>query len=343
MTIAFNEYQSLESVASAPGAPNRCVPERIKELALLEHLTKDSSVLDIGCNRGYFGICLSPHIRDYTGIEHSSEVRHGIDEAAARGLKNLNFVEAPFGRDVPGKYDMILLLAIILYIDTENFAEWLEDHLNPGGVVIIEGHPRGYMGEPEATLNPLVSELNDRMDHALTIEVRDRELTRQVFTHKRHDAAGMASRVFFQNGLVRKKYRKPNETYGEFFPGGRVSPVEVASHWKNEAWALRHLFGVPGVPVVTIIDDDNKYIVMENVGAPVTKDTLPDNWREQLESTTADMASRGVYHADARPKNICVKDGKLTLIDFGMVYNTRIDGWAPPIEWIERMISPPRA
>ena len=56
---------------------------------------------------------------------------------------------------------------------------------------------------------------------------------------------------------------------------------------------------------------------MEYVGEPIRRYNLPADWRDQAERILAALASVGCCHNDIKCDNLMVRDGKLTLVDFG--------------------------
>lgn len=155
----FNKYQTLGNDAAAPGAPNRSVPQRIQDYGLNRFVTPLSSVLDIGCNRGYFGIVLSRGIRSYTGIDHDvNEISYGKKEATRLRLSNVDYTCTGFEQfKTNQKYDIVFSFAVHAYVKMapSDYASKINALLNPGGYLILESHPVGYMGEPAKRLNKL--------------------------------------------------------------------------------------------------------------------------------------------------------------------------------------------
>lgn len=177
----FPDYQCLdEGTQGEPAKANRSVPDRIKDYRLMNYVTKDSAVLDLGCNRGYFGIVLSPDILYYVGIESDSkQIAFGIEEATKRKLKNVGLYNQKFN---PNKetFDIILCLAFHSYVDMSmfDFANYLMGALQPNGYLFLEGHPKDYRGEPYRYFNPLMTFLTGRLNIIEERYVKDRELKR---------------------------------------------------------------------------------------------------------------------------------------------------------------------
>lgn len=56
---------------------------------------------------------------------------------------------------------------------------------------------------------------------------------------------------------------------------------------------------------------------MNYVGEPTRHYNLPKNWRDQAERILAALEAAGCCHNDIKCDNLMVRDGKLTLVDFG--------------------------
>lgn len=130
---------------------------------------------------------------------------------------------------------------------------------------------------------------------------------------------GMVSRTYLQNGIVSKQYFTPFHEYV-----GR----NIKFHWKNEIKALNLLKGEKHFPQLVSVDHANRIIYMSYCGDPLTKKTLPRNWKKQCAEIEEilykhDIHPQDFIGADANPKppyhkNIHVKDGVIYLIDFGI-------------------------
>lgn len=171
MSDAFPHYQTLEAgTKGEPGKANRSIPDRIITYGIDKVINKESKVLDLGCNRGYFGICLSPYIGHYTGLEISyGELTFGIGEKARQGLDNLTFRNDKYSSKVDyGIFDVIICTAFHIYtgVPMEDFARHLVVMLKPEGRLFLEGHPSGYhlphseLKEPQDYWNGLTEALD---------------------------------------------------------------------------------------------------------------------------------------------------------------------------------------
>ncbi len=191
----FSDYQSLEkNTKGEPAKANRSIPDRVQEYGILNYVNKDSSVLDLGCNRGYFGIHLSPHVSHYVGIDSDkNQLQHGINECLRKGITNVNYSNTNYSLKMTGKYDIILCLAFHIYtgVNMVDFAKHLINMLNPNGHLFLEGHPKGYhlpnstLNEHEGYWNPLTSTLFKELIVISTKKVKDRELLRPFMHYQK--------------------------------------------------------------------------------------------------------------------------------------------------------------
>jgi len=67
----------------------------------------------------------------------------------------------------------------------------------------------------------------------------------------------------------------------------------------------------------TIISTKDNEITMTYCGERITKDNLPEDWREQANYIISKLKEFNCAHNDIKPEEILVKDNKLYLVDFG--------------------------
>lgn len=185
MNRGFSNYQTCGNEASKNGAPNRSVPSRIKDYGLLKYIKKPMRVFDIGCNRGFFGIALAPHVGYYIGIDHdAAQLKHGISEAKRRGIGNVEYMVKSFEQYPIENFDAVFSFAVHVYsrFPMCDYASKINKMLNAGGYLFLEGHPNGYEGEP-AKLNRLVKLLEGffGMKRIIHKSVIDRKLRRDFY------------------------------------------------------------------------------------------------------------------------------------------------------------------
>lgn len=300
----FPDYQSLESGSQgSDGKANRSIPDRIKEYNLMYFIKSHFDVLDIGCNRGYFGVVLSPYINSYTGIDSD---QNQINEGLKVKPQNSELICTTFKR-LDKKFHIILCLAVHSYVgeDMQSFANDLYGMLHDGGFLFIESHPPGYRDEPDKYLKPLITALNKNLFEFEYKEIKDRDLKRELFIfHK--GKMGSTSQVTIEGNRVTKQY------FGEPYFSERSLDV----HFKNASKALSIFNGNKHFPKVRLIDFDNYKVIMDYCGEPVTK--LPDDFAQQANVIESIMEREGIYHLDVKKENILIKDGIITLIDWGL-------------------------
>jgi tRNA A-37 threonylcarbamoyl transferase component Bud32 len=66
-----------------------------------------------------------------------------------------------------------------------------------------------------------------------------------------------------------------------------------------------------------VLDVGSDFFIMEYAGVPLTKETLPHNWRQQISEILKTFQKHKIIHRDIKQKNLLVLEGKLTLIDYG--------------------------
>ena len=68
--------------------------------------------------------------------------------------------------------------------------------------------------------------------------------------------------------------------------------------------------------------DGISYIITKYCGRNVTRSKIPPDWREQLDVIDKELnlliAERKVYHNDVQTRNLFVKNGLFTIIDFDL-------------------------
>ena len=121
-------YQGLDEIKITG---SRSSEKRFEEYEILEYLSKDKSVLDIGSNCGFFSIYVSKFVDKIFGVEInpyliaiSNDVKNYLN------IKNANFVNSSFEEfKFDKKFDMIFSFANDSTIDGNtkfNFSEYIE-------------------------------------------------------------------------------------------------------------------------------------------------------------------------------------------------------------------------
>lgn len=304
----FPDYQSLEKGSKdAPAKANRSIPDRIETYGLLKYIGKQSKVLDLGCNRGYFGTVLSDKIHSYHGIDSDqNQLNHAVIKP------NMSFEHGTFTGPI-GRYNAIFSFAFHSYVgmSMKAYAQSLYDMCEPEGYLFIEGHPPGYRGEPDDYLNPLRDYLSKHFTIIEEKEVKDRQMKRPFVIYQK--MTGMVSRCERYGDILRKIYH--NDTIDRYHDRG------IKAHWKKETTALKTLKGEKHIP--TILNDEDGIIDMSWCGDRINKDNLPEGWKKQCREIDEIQKKYGIIHIDVKLKNITVKDGVIYLLDWGLWTNDR--------------------
>ncbi len=300
----FPNYQSLEKGSKgSDGKANRSIPDRVEDYGLMDYVKPHHSVLDLGCNRGYFGTFLSEHIKDYTGLEASKgQLSHAIKR------DNMRFLNKEFDGN-EGQFDIILCLAFHSYVgmSMERFAKYLDGMCKQDGVIFLEGHPHGYREEPGKYLNPLIEHLSPSFSILENRQVTDRGLKRPFYILQK------------MVGAMAKCVRKGGKIYKIFHDESidRYANRGISSHKQAEIKNLKLLKGQKHAP--QIISHDKDTIIMSDCGDRIGRYNIPEDWEVQCGEIDQMQRDLGLFHFDVELKNICVKDGVIYLIDWGSV------------------------
>jgi hypothetical protein len=89
--------------------------------------------------------------------------------------------------------------------------------------------------------------------------------------------------------------------------------------WKNEINALKRVVGRPHFPQLVAADPERLIIYMTYCGPSLEGGgKIPRNWKAQVEEIRHTLEAKGLNPNDILPRNICVKQDTLHLIDFGL-------------------------
>lgn len=148
---------------------------------------------------------------------------------------------------------------------------------------------------------------------------------------KRINDIDMAGEVYLrEDGFVVKRYITNPSLRNQ---------TDIDAHWNKELIALDRLKGKPHVPQIHSHDIREKFIVMSYCGSRVTRETLPANWKKQCEEIEYMLAAMKMFHNDVFCKNICVRDGILYLVDWGL-WDIRMRRHNSMIGAIEKELKP---
>ena len=107
-----------------------------------------------------------------------------------------------------------------------------------------------------------------------------------------------------RNGIVKKQL--PNSPQGVVL-------------WKNEINALKRVYGNPHFPLLLSIDPTHYTIYLNYCGKTLEDNIqLPNKWRAQIRHIRKALFRYRLNPNDILPRNVCVQNGKIILIDFGL-------------------------
>jgi SAM-dependent methyltransferase len=144
----YGEGYFYQSFPSAHISGFRDTTERVKHLGLQE-ITKNKSVLDIGCNTGFILISLAGTYKSGFGFDFNPYL---IEIANATKsfmeINNTDFAASSFEDiDIEESYDVVLSLANHSTYDgntkqdLDSYFKKISDVLNKDGVMVFESHP----------------------------------------------------------------------------------------------------------------------------------------------------------------------------------------------------------
>ena len=89
--------------------------------------------------------------------------------------------------------------------------------------------------------------------------------------------------------------------------------------WKNEINSLKRVYGNPHFPQLVAADPRNLIIYMTYCGKSLEGGArVPGNWRQQAQGINRFLVSKQINPNDILPRNVCVLDGVIKVIDFGL-------------------------
>jgi hypothetical protein len=134
-------YQAFE-VLEIPG--KRPSAKRIELYGLLKYVDKSTKVLDIGCNVGFFGLTLAPHVGSLLGID----VDPNYIAVAQRfreycGITNARFICTSVSDfRANAVYDLIISTAVHGWLGMPfgRYISMIAQWAGPSGILLIESH-----------------------------------------------------------------------------------------------------------------------------------------------------------------------------------------------------------
>ena len=136
-------YQGLDEIKIIG---SRSSEKRFEEYEILEYLSKNKTVLDIGSNCGFFSIYVSKFVERIFGVEINPYlVAISNDVKDYLNIKNINFINSSFEEfQINEKFDIIFSFANDSTIDDNtkfSFSEYIEkikNLLKEDGLLIFE-------------------------------------------------------------------------------------------------------------------------------------------------------------------------------------------------------------
>lgn len=134
-------YQSLEKY-KIQGKRN--TTHRIEIYGLKEILTKDMSVMDIGCNCGFFDLTIAPMVKSVLGLEYDGDyLTYAEEYRKLLDIENVSFVCGDFKQfNTDKKVNMIFSFAVHKWIGLPLREYFLKLHglLENNGQILFETH-----------------------------------------------------------------------------------------------------------------------------------------------------------------------------------------------------------
>lgn len=134
----YQSYEPLGIIGS------RNTSDRLKEYEIETYLTKDKSVLDIGCNCGFFDLSVAGLVKTTCGIEVDEELlRYGKLVRRIMGIQNSYFINSNFNDYKSSTmFDIIFSFAVHAHIGMsfEEYGKRLYELSNENGIVVFESH-----------------------------------------------------------------------------------------------------------------------------------------------------------------------------------------------------------
>ena len=132
-------YQSFDRIGIEGQRPTQ---KRFETYGLKHYLTPETTVLDIGCNCGFFALHIADSVKSIDGIEFNKSLVN-IANISKLLLKNHNatFTQGDFNKvQINKKYDLILSFAVHYWIGQEInvYAKNMWNLLNEQGLILFE-------------------------------------------------------------------------------------------------------------------------------------------------------------------------------------------------------------
>ena len=116
---------------------------------------------------------------------------------------------------------------------------------------------------------------------------------------------GMTSDIYRTNdGLIVKRLKE-------------ITPY-AKDIFKRELFWLEKLEDSGVVPKVVDVDHETCSLLMKDVGSPISKENLPNDWKKQVANILKIFREHKCHHNDLSERELLVSDGKIFVVDFGV-------------------------
>jgi len=170
---------------------------------------------------------------------------------------------------------------------------------------------RSYLWDHIATLNPSKHKTTDK------IFVNNPKNIEAYKTVKDEFKSGTSIVTFLKNSsndiIVKKEFIYYHKDKGR--------PFNPSESYENEVNSLKLLYGCKRFPQILYHDDKGFAVYMTYCGEHIDKHNAPSDWKRQILSIYETLKEKHIYNNDVYINNFCVKDGVISLIDFGLAKN----------------------
>ena len=87
--------------------------------------------------------------------------------------------------------------------------------------------------------------------------------------------------------------------------------------FNREVFWLKELAGTGVAPELVSFDSHSLSIVMTDCGEPISRSNIPPDWRTQVMAALETLRHNNCHHNDLSEYEVLVRDGKITIVDFG--------------------------
>lgn len=103
-----------------------------------------------------------------------------------------------------------------------------------------------------------------------------------------------------------------------YYDNPRRRPFNPTESYANELNSLKLLYKCEHFPQLLYYNDDDCSIYMTYCGNHINIQNVPLDWKQQLITIYQTLKEKNIYNNDVYINNFCIKDGIISLIDFGL-------------------------